>query len=226
MTEIDYEVRRSEKATKPRIDIDIHSTRVILPENSDLEPADIVEKKREWIEKKRSKFEEQKEEAPERSFEEGEVFYYKGEPHSLTFQETSELQVEEGQLIVPEKDREKVEETLEEFFKSKAQENIDPVVKEYGERLNVNYNQIAFRNQRTLWGSCSPKQNLSFNWRLIMAPESVQKYVVIHELAHLKERNHTKKFWRIVEEHHENYKESSEWLKEKAPKLIFRKEDL
>ena len=69
-------------------------------------------------------------------------------------------------------------------------------------------------NQKTLWGSCSPKDVISLNWRLIAAPREVFEYVVVHELCHLRERNHSSRFWGLVEELMPDYRERRAWLKE------------
>ena len=68
-------------------------------------------------------------------------------------------------------------------------------------RLGVNYNRLNVRAAKTRWGSCSRKCNLNFNWKLIMAPEPVIDYVIIHELTHLKEMSHSRNFWKVVTEH-------------------------
>lgn len=226
MTEIDYTVRRSDRATKPRIDVNINEVRVVLPESSNLNPDSLVEKKKEWIQEKKQEFDEYREQAPDRNFEEGEKFLFKGEEKTLSFEPASSVDVNNEKIVVPESEKSRAEELLEQFLRQKAEEHIQPMLEEYREKMDVDYEGVAYRNQRTLWGSCSAKENLSFNWRLVMSPEEVMEYVVVHELAHLKERNHTKQFWRIVKEHHENYKECSNWLEEKSPQLIFRREDL
>jgi predicted metal-dependent hydrolase len=226
MTEIDYTVKESERATKPRIDVNIREVNVVLPQDSDLNPEELVEEKKDWIAEKREKFDKYLEQAPERNFEAGERFMYKGEEKELDFYTVDEVKVEDNKLLLPENNKEEAEELLEDFFRKQAEEHIQPILEEYREKMGVDYEGVAYRNQRTLWGSCSPKENLSFNWRLMMSPPEVMEYVVVHELAHLKERNHTKKFWRIVEEHHDNHKECANWLEENAPKLIFREEDL
>jgi predicted metal-dependent hydrolase len=226
MSEIDYNVRRSDRATKPRIDVNINEVKVIIPDGSDLNPDEIVEEKKEWIQEKKQKFDEYLEQAPERNFEEGEKFLFKGQERTLNFEQTDSVDVNGGKIVVPESEKHRAEELLEEFFREKAEEHIQPMLEEYREKMDVDYEGVAYRNQRTLWGSCSPKENLSFNWRLVMSPEEVMEYVVVHELAHLKERNHTKKFWRIVEEYHDSHKKCSNWLEENSPRLIFTREDL
>lgn len=226
MTDIDYNVVESSRATKPRIDVDIREVKIVIPEDSDIDPEQLAEEKKEWIQEKTQKFEEYRQQAPERSFEPGEKFLYLGKEHQLKYGQVDSIQIENGELRVPVSERENADKLVEEFYKAEAKNYIEPRVEEYAERMSVDYNSIGVRNQRTLWGSCSPKQNLSFNCRLMMAPAEVIDYVIVHELAHLKERNHTKKFWRIVEEYHQDYKRCSRWLEENAPKMIFTKDDL
>ena len=73
-------------------------------------------------------------------------------------------------------------------------------------------NNIRFKNNQSNWGSCSSKQNLNFSARLLFAPSDVIDYVIVHELAHLKELNHSQKFWKIVADVMPNYKEKEKWL--------------
>lgn len=226
MTEINYNVRRSEKATKPRIDVNINEVKVVIPDGSGLNPDEIVEEKKEWIHEKKQKFDEYLEQAPDRNFEEGERFLFKGQEKALKFEEKDSIEIKGDTIVVPEPEKHQAEVLLEKFFREEAKQHIQPMLEKYREKMNVDYEGVAYRNQRTLWGSCSVNENLSFNWRLVMSPPEVMEYVVVHELAHLKERNHTKKFWRIVEEHHDNHIECANWLEENAPKLIFREEDL
>ncbi|HEX7557121.1 MAG TPA: M48 family metallopeptidase, partial [Leptolinea sp.] len=81
-------------------------------------------------------------------------------------------------------------------------------------QIGVQPASISIRSQRTRWGSCSTRGTLSFNWRLIMAPPEVLDYVVVHELAHLKERNHSKKFWAVVALYCPHYLKYRAWLKQ------------
>ena len=92
--------------------------------------------------------------------------------------------------------------------------------------MDVEYDKLELRNQRTRWASCSVQRTLSFNWRLVMAPPDVIDYVVIHELAHLRERNHTRRFWQLVRQYDPDYEQHVEWLKENSVRLIFTEEDL
>jgi predicted metal-dependent hydrolase len=82
----------------------------------------------------------------------------------------------------------------------------------WSSQIKVDYHRITIRNQRSRWGSCSHLLNLSFNWRLIMVPEEVLDYVVIHELCHLKEMNHSSQFWKIVSTYSPRWREHRKWL--------------
>ncbi len=90
---------------------------------------------------------------------------------------------------------------------------IEDLVQEYRKRMSVAPSRVFIRDQRTRWGSCSPKGNLNFNVRLIAVPEELLRYVVIHELAHLKYMDHSKEFWKLVGEFYPDYKKAREELK-------------
>lgn len=89
----------------------------------------------------------------------------------------------------------------------------------YASVMNVTYGRISIREQKTRWGSCSSKGNLNFNWRLIFAPEEVLDYIVVHELAHRREMNHSPAFYRIVGSVLPDYKKEQKWLREHGESL-------
>lgn len=101
-----------------------------------------------------------------------------------------------------------------------ALEVIPRVAARFAPVVGVSYGRITIRNQRTRWGSCSSQGNLNFNCLLLRAPQEVLEYVVVHELCHRKEMNHSPKFWAEVERVLPNYRESKRWLKENGPGLI------
>ncbi len=95
-------------------------------------------------------------------------------------------------------------------------------VRHFAKVVGVTYGHITIRNQRTRWGSCSSKGNLNFNCLLMLAPKYVIDYVVVHELCHRKEMNHSKAFWAEVERVLPEYKKSVEWLKIEGPSIMRR----
>jgi hypothetical protein len=95
-------------------------------------------------------------------------------------------------------------------------------VRYYAQQIGVTYGRITIRNQKTRWGSCSTKGNLNFNCLLMLAPEDVQDYVVVHELCHRKQMNHSEKFWNEVEKVLPDYRERRNWLKLHGSALMAR----
>lgn len=85
--------------------------------------------------------------------------------------------------------------------------------------MGVSYERVSIRDQRTRWGSCSGKGNLNFNWKLSLVPDEILDYVVVHELAHRIEMNHSANFWREVEKILPDYRERRMWLKENGGRL-------
>ena len=104
----------------------------------------------------------------------------------------------------------------------KALQHIPKRVSYYAKQIGVTYEKITIRNQKTRWGSCSSKGNLNFNCLLMLTPPEVIDYVVVHELCHRKEMNHSKAFWAEVEKILSDYKEQIKWLKENGGQIIGR----
>ncbi len=101
-----------------------------------------------------------------------------------------------------------------------VRELVSALAEEEAERLGVAYQRIRIGDQRTLWGSCSPKGTLSFNWRLVLAPLEVLDYVVVHELCHLRVANHSPRFWMLVERRRPRWREPRDWLREYGAELL------
>ena len=87
------------------------------------------------------------------------------------------------------------------------------MVFEFAGRHNLQVNRVSVRNQRTRWGSCSRRGQISLNWRLVQTPVSVRDYIVLHELAHLKEMNHSRRFWAEVARLCPEFAQAERWLK-------------
>jgi predicted metal-dependent hydrolase len=108
---------------------------------------------------------------------------------------------------------------LERWYRHAARARLAEATDREAERLGLVYRSIAIRDLRTRWGSCSSRGNLSYSWRLILAPSEVLEYVVVHELLHLRQLNHSKAFWRLVEAARPNWKEQAGWLREHGQEL-------
>lgn len=183
---------------------------------------DFIEKNKDWIsDKKIEAIEKIKE------FREWEKFYFFGEEYELVFDDKSEQIYYDGMKFYLHKKHKKfVQEKLIAFYKAEAKKYIVPRVKEIATKNNLDYNIVKITSAKTKWGSCTNKKNLNFTYRLIMAPIKSVDYVIIHELAHLKYMNHSKKFWDYVQElsssmYPGSYKINEKWLKNHWNKLMY-----
>lgn len=123
-------------------------------------------------------------------------------------------------LFVPyEADYEEKRKLLEKWYRKEAAVLLAEKAALYAGLLSVAYKEIHIKDQKSRWGSCSSLGNMNFNWRIIMAPESVCDYVVIHELCHLKHMDHSERFWKQVEGICPEYRQYRKWLREHGKEL-------
>ena len=108
---------------------------------------------------------------------------------------------------------------LEAAYRKRARTQLEARAAYYAGLMGVTYNRIAIRAARTRWGSCSAKGIFNFNWKLALMPEEILDYLVVHELAHRVEMNHSPAFWAVVAEEIPDYKTRREWLRQNGAKF-------
>lgn len=124
--------------------------------------------------------------------------------------------IEKHQKAIKERENSRREMTEQERREGieRAKQILPARIQYYAKIMGVTYGRITLREQKTRWGSCSSKGNLNFNWKLALMPDEILDYVVVHELAHRMEMNHSDKFWKIVENVLPDYRERRKWLME------------
>lgn len=185
-----------------------------------------------WIHRQMGKAERQQALRPPFQYKNGDILYYFGEPLTLSLLPSDHkrpaVRVRENRVeatLYHDISRKAGEATLrlaiEKFYRKKAEETIHDRLEHFNAHYGFRYHRVTLRDQKSRWGSCSRAGNLNFNWRLIMAPIEVIDYVVIHELCHLKEMNHSSRFWALVREMAPDVKAPRKWLKENHVLLSF-----
>ena len=173
-----------------------------------------VKEKENWIIKKQLEFKSTHLKFTPKKFMEGESFWYLGKLYPLTFGEHFKPRLFLDESFVLSRTAQPQARTIfERWYREQARQVIVGRVDYYAAKYNFTYNQIKITSARTRWGSCSTRGILSFAWRLIMSSLDVVDYVVVHELVHLHEHNHSRDFWSGVEEIVPDYKEKVKWLK-------------
>jgi predicted metal-dependent hydrolase len=119
-----------------------------------------------------------------------------------------------NRFLIPRSHASRRRAVLRDWYLERAREKILPRVRKHAKQLGVAFKQARIVDNRYRWGSCTVKDNVNFNWRLIKAPMFVIDYVVVHELAHLMESNHTPRFWRIVRAQAPRMDKARVWLRE------------
>jgi len=220
-------IRKSKRARNIRLQVDnVGNFTLVAPwfvANRNINS--FLDKHVKWIEKQYAKIEKQKKHRPQFKYRTGDIFYYFGEQVTLVINPSDKkrptIKIRDDKMIITlcreitKSDGLKtVKKTIENFYRKKAEEVIHDRLQFFNEHYGFHYNRVTLRNQKTRWGSCSRLKNLNFNWRLIMAPIEIIDYVVVHELCHLKEMNHSHRYWILVAQIFPNYKGSRKWLKE------------
>jgi predicted metal-dependent hydrolase len=155
-----------------------------------------------------------------KQYVEGETFFYLGSPYTLQFADRVTIETRENELLFPKALVFRIQKEITSWYIKQAKEKISQRVAFHAAQMNARYSSIMFSDTKSKWGTCGPEDDLQFNWRLIMAPLMVLDYVVIHELAHTKEKNHGRSFWNIVRFHTPAYRQHRNWLNKNTHLLI------
>jgi len=180
-----------------------------------------VAKKQDWIIIHRQDAIERKKNKKEMCYDSGLVLPYQGMDLVLEVlptvlgNETEVIQTQKHIFVCTDNpDSENVHEVLLLWYQKEAKKVLSERFHYFVDLMSVTPAKLTLRDAKTRWGSCSNKGNIMLNWRLILTPPEVMDYVIVHELCHLKEMNHSKAFWALVEEIIPDYKIRRKWLKE------------
>jgi len=157
---------------------------------------------------------------PKKKFVENENFLYLGKNYKLSIVKANgfSLKFNDG-FLLPEAKLDRAKEIFINWYKKQAKEKITERVKIYWNKINAKPKKINISNACYRWGSCGANNDLYFNWKLIMSPLEAIDYVVAHELAHLTEKNHSRKFWNRVKSIFPEYQKGKSWLKQNGHML-------
>jgi predicted metal-dependent hydrolase len=219
--QISYTVRRSARARRVRVNVhalaDLRSVgvEVVLPVRApERAAAAAVSELRPWIERRLG----EAREALARIAARGGTVPYLGCTLELVPEAGRERVHRDGErLLVPGGD---ARPALERFYRRAARSEIAPRLDRAVALAGSSYSGLDIRAQRTRWASCSAGGRMSFNWRLLLAPERVLDYVIWHEVCHLQVMDHSRRFWALVESHWPGYREDREWLRRNGATLV------
>ena len=167
-----------------------------------------INEKANWIIKKRE--EQLNNKITPLTFNQDEKISILGRVYTISYSQASRAKLTENELVLP---KEKSKEKLISFLKNTAKKYITERVRLISQLFGFNFSSISISSAKTCWGSCGYNNKLHFTYKLMMCPQDVIDYVVLHELCHTKVKNHSKKFWQLVEECNPYYKTHERWLK-------------
>lgn len=224
---IEYRLRRSARARHARVVVTPDGeVEVVLPRGMAVRQVEpFLAEKWPWIERALRRFEEARAGAPTR-LEDGGLVPYLGQELSLR------VRVQPGrvrphvayrggslEVAVGEPGVEALRGALERWYRREARLEIGARLDAAVRREGRSYARLSIRNQRSRWASCSPSATMSFNWRLLLAPEPILDYVVEHEVAHLEVPDHSRRFWALVASRCPEYREHERWLRRNGASL-------
>jgi predicted metal-dependent hydrolase len=212
----EFRVRRSPRARRVRVSVDgSGEVEVVLPKRSpERAAAQAVRELAPWIERRRRTLARA---AAEIARPEGTVPFL-GQDLRLVPQPGRERVHRRGdELLVPKRD---AGPAIERWYRRQARAEIAARLDAATARAGTPYTGLTIRGQKTRWASCSTSGHMSFNWRLLLAPEAVLDYVVEHEVCHLERMDHSPRFWALLESRVPNWREHARWLRRYGPTLV------
>jgi predicted metal-dependent hydrolase len=217
--ELNYTIVRSARRKKLTISVERDRSIVVHAPQETTEQTihQVVEGKREWLFDKVNHAQKYQvlPHAPGKEVVNGESALYLGREYPITLMNTESGGVEfSRRFLIPLAGQGKRKDVLKDWYYMRAKEAILPRVNRHAHELGVTVAKANIVDNRFRWGSCTTKDHVNFNWRLIKAPMFVIDYVIVHELAHLLEANHTPRFWNIVRAKAPLSEKAKAWLKE------------
>lgn len=176
---------------------------------------DFITKNQAWIQKHQSK----KVQTQSKKFIEGEKFWLWGKEYPLKFGAKTKLEFTDKNFEIHPAYKKNAQKIFRDFYKKELAKILPERIKKHAQNMNLYPKEIKISGASRRWGSCNVCGNLNFSWRLAMTPLEILDYVIIHELAHLKELNHSPAFWQIVEKFDPKYKTHKKWLRENEQKF-------
>lgn len=180
---------------------------------------EFVNKNRSWIEKKKDFVNKHRHYNLPKEFVDGANVTYEGDAYRLQISDCEDIKLSDI-LSFPKKFLPNAKEHLTVWLKNRAREKIFERVGYFAKITRLQYRVLKITSAKGIWGSCSSKGSLNINWRLIMAPSDVLDYIVVHELTHLVEKNHSQLFWQRVKNVLPGYEQQEEWLKNNGEILM------
>lgn len=217
----EYQIKYSNRKT---LNISVERDRSIIvraPHYLTAEKIDkVVQSKRQWIKEKLNHTQKYPLISESKEFVSGETLMYLGKNYQLLVVDEEVDGIEFDQRFkISKANQPKANELFKKWYLSQALKKIEPLATKYAKSLGVEYNQFKTSEMKYRWGSCTPANNIIFNWRIIKAPMYVLEYLVAHELVHLIEDNHTPRFWNILSIQVPNYEKAKNWLKKNGQLL-------
>ena len=218
---LDYQIKYSNRKT---LNISVERDRsIIVRAPHHLTPEkieEIVQSKRQWIKEKLNHAQKYPLVLESKEFVSGETLMYLGRNYQLLIIDEEIEGIEFDQRFkISKSNQSKANELFKKWYLKQALKKIEPLAKKYAKSLGVEYNEFKTSEMKYRWGSCTPANNIIFNWRIIKAPMYVLEYLVAHELVHLIENNHTPRFWNILSIQVPNYEKAKNWLKKNGQLL-------
>jgi len=225
--ELDYRVRRSDRARRARIHVSADGVEVVVPRRLSMDKVHpFLEEKRPWIERTLKRMREAESEHPPAALQDGGSVPFLGERLTLCVNvepgRTRSHVAQRGPLLtvkVPDAGVDVVRGALETWYRKRARAEVQPRLDAATARAGVAYTGLQIRAQRTRWASCSSTGAMSFNWRLLLAPPEILDYVVEHEVAHITVHDHSDRFWSLLVSRMPDYRQHERWLKRHGPSL-------
>jgi predicted metal-dependent hydrolase len=212
----EYSVRRSTRARRVRVTVDgTGEVIVTLPKRaSERRAAEAVRELGPWIERRRKAL---RTAAVEVAREPGKLPFLGRDLHVVPQPGRTRVHRRGDVLLVPAGD---ARDAIERFYRRSARAEIAPRLDAAVARAGTAYEGLTIRGQRTRWASCSSSGAMSFNWRLLLAPEEVLDYVIEHEVCHLEVMDHSPRFWRLLESRVPDWREHAGWLRRYGSTLV------